>query len=224
MIAPVVCVIPALDAEGTLGDVAVRLREVVPHATLVAVDDGSADATHEVAEATCDVVLRFPVNRGKGAALRAGISEALVRGAAAVVTIDGDGQHPPDAAPALLAALIGADVAIGARSRDASAMPLGRRITNALASAAVGAIVGGTIADSQSGYRAIRRSVLESVLAHGDRYEYETDFLIQAGRAGYRITAVSIPTIYGAPSHFQTFRDSARVVRTIWRYRAGALR
>lgn len=224
MIAPLTCIIPALDAEATLGDVVARLRLVVPHATLVAVDDGSLDSTHDVARATCDVALRFPANRGKGAALRAGISEALARGAAVVITIDADGQHPPEAAPSLLAALHRADVAIGARSRTASTMPLGRRMTNALASAAVGAILGGTIADSQSGYRAIRRKVLESVVARGDRYEYETDFLIRAWRAGYRIASVPIATIYGAPSHFQTFRDSARVVRTIWRNRAGALR
>ena len=224
MIAPVACVIPALDAAATLGDVASGLRAALPRATIVAVDDGSVDATSDVARYACDVVVRFPGNRGKGAALRAGISEAMQRGAAAVVTIDGDGQHPPEAAPSLLAALSHADVAIGARSRSSSAMPIGRRMTNALASAAVGAIIGSSIADSQSGFRAIRRSVLESVVAHGDRYEYETDFLIQAGRAGFRITAVPIATVYGAPSHFQALRDSARVVRTIWRHRAGVLR
>jgi hypothetical protein len=80
------------------------------------------------------------------------------------------------------------------------------------------------VADSQSGFRAIRRAVLELVEAQGDRYEYETDFLIQAGRAGFRIAAVPIDTLYGAPSHFRTFRDSTRVVRTIWRHRAGAFR
>ena len=224
MIAPVVCVIPVLDAAGTLGEVASRLRAAIPHATIIAVDDGSADGTSEVARAACDVVLRFPVNRGKGAALRAGFAEAMVRDAAVVLTIDGDSQHPPEAAPALLAALDEADVAIGARSRHSSTMPFGRRMTNALASAAVGAIIGGSIADSQSGFRAIRRSVLESVVAHGDRYEYETDFLIRAGRAGFRITTIPIATVYGAPSHFLAVRDSARVVRTIWRYRAGVLR
>jgi hypothetical protein len=62
------------------------------------------------------------------------------------------------------------------------------------------------------------------VAARGDRYEYETDFLIQAVRAGYRIAAVPVATIYGAPSHFGAIRDSARVVRTIWRYRAGVRR
>ena len=54
----------------------------------------------------------------------------------------------------------------------------------------------------------------------GDRYEYETEFLIGAARAGYRIASVGVPTVYGAPSHFRTWNDSMRVVRTIWRHRA----
>jgi glycosyltransferase involved in cell wall biosynthesis len=220
--ASVACVIPALDAAATLGALAGRLRDVLPRASIVVVDDGSADATSDVARESCDVLLRFPVNRGKGAALRAGIAAALERGVDAVVTIDADGQHPPEAAPSLLAALARADIAIGARSRRGGAMPLGRRMTNALASAAVGVIIGHDIGDSQSGFRAIRRAVLEAVSARGDRYEYETDFLIQAGRAGFRIEAVPIATVYGAPSHFRAFRDSTRVVRTIWRHRAGA--
>lgn len=218
----VACVIPALDAEATLGSVAGRLRVVLPKAVLVVVDDGSADATGSVARECCDVLVRFPTNRGKGVALRAGITEALKRGAHAVLTIDADGQHPPEAAPSLLAALDRADIAIGTRSRDASEMPLGRRMTNLLASAAVGAIIGRTVADSQSGFRAIRRTVLETVSASGDRFEYETDFLIRAGRAGFRIEAVPIATVYGVPSHFRALRDSTRVVRTIWRHRRGA--
>lgn len=222
--ASVACVIPALDAAATLGALAERLRDVLPRASIVVVDDGSADATADVARECCDVLVRLPVNRGKGAALRAGISEALARGAETVVTIDADGQHPAEAAPSLVAALERADIAIGSRSRRAGGMPVGRRMTNALASAAVGAIIGSTVTDSQSGFRAIRRAVLEKVTGHGDRYEYETDFLIQAGRAGFRIQAVPIATLYGAPSHFRAFRDSTRVVRTIWRYRAGALR
>lgn len=220
----VACVVPALDAAATLGAVATRLREALPHATIVVVDDGSSDATSEVARGCCDVLVRFPVNRGKGAALRAGIAEAMDRGVSAIVTVDADGQHPPELAPALLGMLARTDIAVGARSRQAGAMPLGRRMTNALASAAVGAIIGRGVRDSQSGFRAIRRAVLESVTARGDRYEYETDFLIQAGRAGFRIEALPIATVYGAPSHFRALRDSTRVVRTIWRHRSGAFR
>ena len=83
-------------------------------------------------------------------------------------------------------------------------MPLGRRVTNALASAAVGAIVGVSVPDAQSGYRAIRREVLADVRASGDRYEYETEFLIAAVRAGYRLGSIGVPTTYGAPSHFRS--------------------
>lgn len=223
MISPVACVLPALDAERTLADVARRLRQAVPQATLVAVDDGSRDATAEVARVFCDVVVRFERNRGKGAALRAGFVEALRRGAAAVLTIDADGQHDPATAPRLLDALSFADVAIGARERS-GAMPVGRRITNALAAAAVGALLHERVVDAQSGYRAIRRTVLERVQARGERYEYETDFLIRAGREGFRIAAIATPTVYGARSHFRGVRDSVRVVRTIWRHRAGAPR
>ncbi len=101
-------------------------------------------------------------------------------------------------------------------------MPAGRRLTNALASAAIGAIAGMPVPDAQSGYRAMRRALLESVDAFGDRYEYETEVLIAAARAGFRIAAVPVATHYGAPSHFRGLRDSARVVRAIWRHRAGA--
>ena len=109
------------------------------------------------------------------------------------------------------------------RKLDA-AMPFGRRVTNALASAAVSRIVGARVPDPQSGFRAVRRIVLERVRAAGDRYEYETEFLIAAGVAGFRIAAVPIATTYGAPSHFRAFRDSARVVRAIWRQRAAGAR
>jgi hypothetical protein len=101
-------------------------------------------------------------------------------------------------------------------------MPLGRRLTNRLASAAMSAIVRHALPDPQSGYRAFRRVVLERVRAEGDRYEYETEVLIRAARAGFRIVAVPVETRYGPRSHFRPLSDSVRVVRTIWRHRDGA--
>lgn len=214
-----VCVIPALDAAGTVGEVARGLRRAAPGALVIGIDDGSRDGTRGVLDAECDVVVAFASNRGKGAALRAGIAAALERGAARIVTIDADGQHDPARTPELLDALREADLAIGSRGRDGTAMPIGRRITNALASAAVGRIAGVPVADAQSGYRAGRREVFEAVTPQGDRYEFETEFLIGAVRSGFRVTSVPVPTMYGPPSHFRAVRDSARVVRTIWRLR-----
>lgn len=218
----VAVVIPAYQAAATLGAVVDGLRRSLADALVVAVDDGSIDDTHSVASQVCDEVLRFERNRGKGAALRAGIGAALRLGANAVVTIDADGQHDPVYAPALVTALAAADVAIGARARRGTTMPLSRRATNALSARAMSACAGSPIGDAQSGYRAMRRSVLEAVDARGDRYEYETDFLLRAGRLGYRIVDVPVSTLYGPPSHFRLVPDALLVMRSIWRHRAGA--
>jgi GT2 family glycosyltransferase len=90
---------------------------------------------------------------------------------------------------------------------------------------AIARVAGVRLHDTQSGFRAIRRRVLERVRARGDRYEFETDFLIRAARAGFRVRNATVPTVYGTVSHFRGMSDSARIVKTIWahhRARAGA--
>jgi glycosyltransferase involved in cell wall biosynthesis len=215
----VACVIPAFRAERTLAHVVQSLRGAVPDSRIIVVDDGSPDATADVAEAFVDCTLRLPANRGKGAALRAGFAQALRGEHDIVLTLDADGQHDPAYAPVLLAALDACDVVIGQRMRSRSSMPLRRRMTNAMASVAIARVAGIHLEDTQSGFRAIRRRVLERVSARGDRYEFETDFLIRAGRAGFRLRNAPIPTVYGATSHFRSLSDSARIVKTIWGHR-----
>ena len=220
----VVCVIPALNAAPTLRGVIDELRAALPSASIVGIDDGSTDATASIMRECCDASESFEVNRGKGAALRAGFIHAAALGATCVVTIDADAQHDPHCAPSLVAALQHADVVVGCRARMGSGMPLRRRVSNALSSAAISAVAGRTLPDTQCGYRAIRREVLDAVHAVGDRYEFETDFIIRAARLGFRIGAVPIPTIYvprdaGGRSHFRECRDAARVVATIVRHR-----
>lgn len=219
----IACVIPAYQAGASVASVAAGLRDSLPGALLVGCDDGSTDATAAMLRATCDLVVEFPMNRGKGAALRAGVALALEQGCDVVLTIDADGQHDPAAAPALVAALAGADLAIGARDRVGSRMPLGRRFTNGASALAMSACAGSGLRDPQSGYRAYTRRVLERVDGRGDRYEYESDILLAALRAGFRAAQVRVPTIYGPASHFLPLADSARVVRTIGRHLIGAL-
>lgn len=220
MIAPLGVVIPALDAAATVGEVVQRTRQALPHALITVVDDGSRDRTSQVATDAGASVLRFEANRGKGAALRAGIATLVAQGVAAILTMDADGQHDSEHCPALLRALETADIAIGSRARQGTSMPLRRRITNALASSAVTHLTGTQVVDSQSGFRAFRRRVALEVQPRGDRFEYETDFLIRAARAGMRIVAVPVPTVYGGRSHFRAVTDSVRIVRTIWRHRS----
>jgi len=213
------CVVPAYNAADTLEQVIDGVRQTVPRVRVVVVDDGSTDQTREVADRVADDVVGFDLNRGKGAALRAGFEAALAERCSTVLTIDADGQHDPAYAPALFSALTRVDVVIGVRKRNGSDMPFYRRLSNALSSAAVSACTGRRFTDSQSGFRAVRAEVLRRIEPAGDRYEYETDFLIQAARGGWRIGTVPVSTLYGewARSHFRTLGDSARVVWTICR-------
>ena len=217
-------VIPALDAAPTIGDVVAGVRRALPHASVLVVDDGSTDATARVAEGAGAEVMSFERNRGKGAALRAAFAQAVTLGVDAVVTVDADGQHDPSRAPALVAALDGQDIAIGVRRRLKTGMPMHRRFANTISSWAISRCAGQRLPDTQSGFRAIRLDVLRRVQPAGDRYEFETDFLILAARAGFRITGVEIPTIYGAPSHFRNLEDAGRIFATIWRHRREAFR
>jgi glycosyltransferase involved in cell wall biosynthesis len=213
----IACVIPAFEAEGTVGAVVAGVRAALGDIRVIVVDDGSTDGTRAAARMAADRVVGFDRNRGKGAALRAGFEAALADGATAVLTVDADGQHEPGCAAALIDALAGADVVVGVRRRVGTAMPWHRRVTNTLSSAAVSVCAGRPMADVQSGYRAVRAAVLRSIAPVGDRYEYETDFLIAAARAGFAIAWVPVPTVYGAASHFRGVRDTARVVGAICR-------
>lgn len=220
-----VCVIPALNAEKSVAGVIEATRRALPGIHVVGVDDGSTDATRIVLERTCDHVITFDVNRGKGAALRTAfewISEH--RGTSPVLTLDADGQHDPSFAPRLLDMLTSADIVIGTRHIRGATVPPHRRFANRLSSAATRAVSRTRISDSQSGFRAMRPEVIATVRAIGDRYEYETDFLVRASHRGYRIAEVSVPTIYGPPSHFREFADAWRVARVLWSHRAAVFR
>lgn len=220
----IVVIVPAYNAEKTLSRVVRGVRQAVPNAFIVGVDDGSSDGTASLLRSVSDHSIRFQLNRGKGAALRAGCAAALERDCDAVLTIDSDGQHDPAFAPSILAELDEYHIAIGTRDLKGEAMPRHRRFANFLSTAATRFVSGGAVGDSQSGFRAIRREVLEEVHGIGDRYEYETDFIIRAAHAGFTITNVPISTIYGPPSYFREFRDALLVIRVLVRHLDGAFR
>ncbi len=222
--AAVAVVIPAYQAAATIADVVSRAHRAVPGAIVYVVDDGSRDGTGRTAEqgeAGGDTtVLIHPRNRGKGAALATGIAAALQDGAWVIVTLDADGQHPPEAIPGLTAPVLegAADLVLGARARTA-AMPVGRRCTNWL-SAALASRIGGTgIPDAQTGFRALSRRVAETVQPAERGYAFETAFLLEVLARGLRVASVSVPTIYeGRPSYFRQWSDTWRLARVFTRY------
>ncbi len=207
--------IPAYQAAAHLGDVLARLAAVPGAPHVLVVDDGSRDATAEVARQFGAEVISFAGNRGKGAALVAGFG--ALREFEAVVTLDADGQHPPESVPAFLrAAEGGADVVLGVRERTAT-MPLARRFANAFSSRWTSALAGLRIRDSQCGFRLFRREVLEQTPVSSGRYEVETEMAVRAARLGFRFAEVPVPTVYGGESHLSPARDVPRIVTVLVR-------
>ena len=218
-------VIPAFRVAAVLPGVLERVKQAAPGATILVVDDGSDDDTAALAVCAGAVVLRHPANRGKGRALATGLAAAVAGGAHVIVTMDADGQHPPEAIGLLVEPVNGgrADLVVGARERDGE-MPASRKMSNWLSSALVSRAVGFRVPDSQSGFRAMRREVAAAVRPRGRRYEYETEFLLLAARAGYRLAAVQVPTVYdGAPSHFRYGADTLAVASVFARHWRGVL-
>ena len=213
-------VIPAYQAAKTLPGVVDRTRRSVPEADLCVVDDGSTDGTGRALGGTGVTVLRNDRNRGKGAALADGIARALGLGARTIVTLDADGQHPPELIPGLLGPITSgtADLVLGARTRT-TAMPFGRRLNNWLSAALTSRVGGQPVLDAQTGFRAFTRAVAEAIRPSETSYDYEAAFLLAVVDRGFRVRSVPIPTIYdGAASHFRHWLDTWRLARVFARY------
>lgn len=207
----IAALVPAYQAAAHLGEVLLRLAALPAPPRVLVVDDGSRDATAEVARQFGADVLSFAGNRGKGHALLAGF--ARLRDFDAVVTLDADGQHPPERVPAFVAAAeAGADLVLGRRAVSAD-MPALRRFANRFSSGWCSAIAGQRISDSQCGFRLYRREVLERTPVRASRYEVETEMAVRAARRGFRVAEVEVPTVYGdETSHLSLSRDVPRIV------------
>jgi glycosyltransferase involved in cell wall biosynthesis len=212
----IAALLPAYQAAAHLGEVLLGLRALAAPPHVLVVDDGSRDATAEVARQFGAQVHSFAANRGKGHALLAGFER--LREFDAVVTLDADGQHPPACLPAFVAAAeAGADLVLGTRALTPD-MPLARRIANRFSSTWCSAIAGQPIADSQCGYRLYRREVLRRTPVQASRYEVETEMAVRAARLGFKVAQVEIPTVYGDEvSHLSPTRDVPRIVAMMLR-------
>jgi glycosyltransferase involved in cell wall biosynthesis len=213
-----VVVIPAHNEALFIGDLLRKIKRRVSN--VVVVDDGSTDDTAGVARQAGAVVLTHPENRGKGAALKTGFTYAADHGFRAIMTVDGDGQHSPDDIPGLLGAFQEkqADIIIGCRPRHPKNMPLDRFVTNWFTSSLVSFLAGQRIKDSQSGFRIFDSRVVPFLSFSTSRFDTESEMLVEASRAGFKIAEVPITTIYGQEKSKQRpLRDTALFFRFFFR-------
>jgi glycosyltransferase involved in cell wall biosynthesis len=187
----VTVVIPAYNEAHGIAAVVGRVREALPEAEILVVDDASGDGTATAARAAGARVERHPANRGNGAAVKTGIRRA---GGEVVLLMDADGQMDPRYIPAILGGIgDGYDMVVGARTRDTQGDSLARRLGNGALDALGGYLVETEVRDLTSGFRAMRRDVImEFVHLLPNRYSYPTTSTLALLKGGYGVGFVTI--------------------------------
>lgn len=215
----VAALIPSYFEAAHIRDVARRTLAELD--SVLVLDDGSTDETSAEARQAGAQVIRHEQNQGKGAAIKTGFRELLQRGFQYVLILDGDGQHLPEEIPAFLeeANRSGAPFVVGTRMSDTRAMPFVRKMTNRFMSGQISRLCGQPIPDSQCGFRMMRNDVIPHLFCESNNYDYETEMLLIASRAGFKISSVPVSTIYGdEKSKIHPVRDTIRFFKLISRY------
>lgn len=222
----VCAIVPTYNNAGTLGAVLRDVRRQV--AVVYVVDDGCTDHTPQVIADVCGAdaatreargyrLLRHPVNRGKGAALRMALKEARRAGFRYAVTVDADGQHPAADIPRLLAPLAAHPDAMvtGARSFAHDRINGQSTFANRFSNFWYAVETLTRQPDTQCGMRVYPLRRLGTLLGVTDRYEAELALMVFAAWRGVEVVAVPIDAYYPPPeervSSFRPARDFARI-------------
>ena len=231
--------VPTLDEADNIVQLVHGVRNAVPHAHILVVDDGSADGTAEKAEALgAEIggieVLRRPHKMGLGSAYRAGHAIGIARGYDVMVQIDADLSHDPAALPELLAAIErGADLAIGSRYVAGGSVPNWpkRRLwLSVWGNRYAGAVLGLRVRDTTAGYRAYRASILRAMemeTTHSTGYAFQIEMTYRTMHAGGRIDEVPIAftdRVRGTSKMSGRIVAEAMTLVTLWGLRDRVLR
>ncbi|MFH1508504.1 MAG: glycosyltransferase family 2 protein [Candidatus Omnitrophota bacterium] len=209
-------IIPTFNESRSIGKLLLKIKE--SGLEVVVIDDGSSDKTAEKAKEQGVIVIKNDTNQGKGATLKIGFTYALENGYQAVITMDGDGQHSPDELPRLIHAgeNSSSGIIVGNRMQAVKNMPLIRILTNKFMSWFISRKTGQYIADTQCGLRLIKREVLEKISLETKRFEIESELLIKASLAGFKIESLPITSIYyDEKSQINPFTDTLRFIKFI---------
>lgn len=209
-------ILPAKNESAALVHVLPQLKQHMPNAEIIVVDDGSTDETVAICEANHVHVISRPYSVGNGAAIKTGARAAK---GDVLLFMDADGQHKPEDVLRLLQRLEqGYDMVVGARSKGSQASlfrGMGNRLYNRLATW----MTGQKILDLTSGFRAVNAAKFRQflyLLPNG--FSYPTTITMSFFRAGYSVTYVPIdaPKRIGT-SHLRIFRDGVRFLLIIFK-------
>ncbi|MBD3426002.1 MAG: glycosyltransferase [Candidatus Omnitrophica bacterium] len=213
-----IVVIPSFNEARTIGSI---VRHIVGMGlTVLVIDDGSVDNTERAALDNGAIVIRHRRNLGKGFSVREGIRHVLKKtNFEWMIMMDGDGQHHPEDIPALMERTRSEEVeiVIGNRMLQTKTMPSARFWTNKFMSWVISGICKQQIPDTQCGFRLIKTKVLEMLKLTSQKYDIESEMLMQAAHHGMNIASVKIQTIYGEEiSEIHPVRDTIRFFKLIF--------
>ncbi len=212
-----VCVlVPTYNNEQTLAHVLESVRAFTDQ--VIVVNDGSTDSTNEIIARFADLeVVMYPVNQGKGFALRQGFKRAVALGYEHAISIDSDGQHFADDLPKFIDALetFPDAIIIGERNMNQSSVPgksnFGKKFSNFWFKFETGV----TLNDTQSGYRMYPVKLLKRFKFITRKFEFEIEVLVRAAWAGIPINEIPVKVFYPERgkriTHFRPFRDFSRI-------------
>ena len=197
----IVAAIPCFNTEDSIRDVVSKSRRYVDQ--VIVVDDGSRDATGETARAAGALVVAHPVNRGYGESIKSCLKSAMENDADFLIILDGDGQHNPDELPFVLAPVVRgeADLSIGSRFiKWQTNMPryrkFGIKVINFLCNFGAGV----KVSDTQSGFRAYSRGILDSLSLAEKGMGLSAEVLLKVRERQLNIKEVPISCRYHSES------------------------
>lgn len=199
--AKVLAGIPCYNEEVSIGSVVLKAHRYVDE--VLVIDDGSKDDTARVAKKAGATVIRHEKNQGKAAGVKTAIRYAREHPFDLLVLLDGDGQHKPEEIPALAKPILygEADLVIGSRFLDGNngSVPIYRRFGQTILTLLTNAASVQKTTDSQSGFRALNRTAMESLTVESDGYSIESDMISHLAEKGIRILETPITAIYDVP-------------------------
>lgn len=206
---------------------------------IIVVNDGSKSECDDIfsksREFSFVTYLEHKINRGKGAALKTAFNYIINnrKDFVGCITADADGQHKAKDIIACAEEMLNepSKIVLGVRDFSLPAIPARSRIGNKITSLVFKLFVGLKISDTQTGLRAIPFKYLSDMLnIFGDRYEYETNMLLEMKKKNIPFSETVIETVYieeNKSSHFNPIRDSWKIYKLIlahfFKYTVGAL-
>ena len=213
-----IALIPAYNEARFIGSVVLQSKKYVDR--VVVVNDGSSDATGEIAHAAGAEVLNMPQNVGKAKAMTRGIHYIRRLKPTAVTVIDGDGQHDPKQIPSLLAPIEAeqADMVIGSRFIGIkSQIPKWRIVGQHALTFATNVTSGVHTTDSQSGFRAFAPSALPFLQFQAQGFSLESEMQFIANENGLRVAEVPISVVYEEPAKRNPVSHGLQVLNGVLR-------